>query len=70
MADRAFGRSAVKKVSTWGPPGTSTHSVSRLPATVGRIRTRTVGGSFFCSIACSAEAGYCISEISFSADPG
>ncbi len=65
-----MGRSLVKKVSTCGPPGTSMHSVSRLPTSVGRISTRTVGGSFFSSMAVRAEAGYCISVMSFSAEPG
>jgi hypothetical protein len=39
----ALGRSLAKKVSACGPPGTSTHSVSRGGATVGRIMIRTIG---------------------------
>ncbi len=60
----------MKKVSAWGPPGTSMHSVSRLPTRVGRIITSTVGGSCLASIAFSVDAGYWSSEISFSGVPG
>ena len=51
------GRSLAKNVSVRGPPGMSTHSVSRGGATVGRSITRTIGCMLPALASCQAVVG-------------
>nr|WP_263407780.1 hypothetical protein [Microbispora camponoti] len=66
----ARGTSAVKYVSTCGPPGTSMHSVSRGGAIVGRMSTRTVGPISWVRIEVAARVGRSSRLTRFSSSPG
>ena len=53
----ATGTSWARNVSTWGPPGTSVHSVSRGGTTVGRSMTSTIGLAWPAATCCCTTCG-------------
>lgn len=62
--------SSAKYFWTCGPPGTSTHSVSRGSTTLGRIITRTAGGTWWRLMAVASRPGRSSLVIRLRGSPG